>query len=151
MGKQDSEAVDHKTLTGRLSETILEIVSSVPPSTEPASSDPKDRARRIANAAAAKAAMVSGGAALPPGPLGRLTILPDLILVWKIQRQMVADIAATFGKASLLTREQMIYCLFRHAASHVVRELVVRVGERVLVKRATLRVIQNILRRIGVV
>lgn len=44
----------------------------------------------------------------------------------------------------------MIYCLFRHAASQVVRALVVRVGERLLVRRASLRVIQRIIRRVGV-
>ncbi|SKA28820.1 hypothetical protein SAMN02745674_02933 [Lysobacter spongiicola DSM 21749] len=43
----------------------------------------------------------------------------------------------------------MIYCLFRHAAAQLMRDLVVRVGERVLVKRASLRVIQKIVEKIG--
>ena len=142
---------DQQTLLAKLNETLLEVVSSLPSSNEPTSATPDERTRQIANAAAVKSAMVSGGLALPPGPLGMLTIIPDLLVIWRIQSQMVADIAATLGKTAFLTREQMIYCLFRHAASQVVRDLVVRVGERVLVRRVSLRVIQNILKRIGVV
>ena len=142
---------EHNTLLARLNETLLEAVTNLPSSIEPPSASPMDRARQIANAAAANSAMVCGGLALPPGPWGMLTIIPDLLAIWRIQSQMVADIAATFGKTSFLTREQMIYCLFRHAASQVVRDLVVRVGERVFVKGASLRVVQNTLRHVGVV
>jgi hypothetical protein len=86
---------------------------------------------------------------LPPGPLGWLTILPEMIAVWKIQAQMVADIAAFYGKKGNLTQEQMLYCLFKHTASQAVRDLVVRVGERMIVKRATLHVLQTVAERVG--
>jgi hypothetical protein len=36
--------------------------------------------------------------ALPPGPLGLATVIPDLLAIWKLQQQLVADIAAVFGK-----------------------------------------------------
>lgn len=100
--------------------------------------------------ASAKAALVSGTLALPPGPLGMLTILPDLLAIWTVQRQLVADIAAAHGKSAQLGPSEMIYCLFRHAASQAVRDVVVRVGERFLVRRGSLRVIQRVLRRVGV-
>ncbi len=103
-------------------------ISNVPKTAERKSDDPVVRARAIANTAAAKAALISGGLAIPPGPFGLLTVIPDLIAIWKLQAQMVADIAGCFGKASLLTREQMVYCLFRHAAAQLVRDLVTRVG-----------------------
>ena len=61
----------------------------------------------------------AGTLALPPGPLGWLTILPEMLAVWKIQSQMVADIAALYGQKSTLTEEQMVYCLFRHSAAQV--------------------------------
>jgi hypothetical protein len=93
--------------------------------------------------------MLSGGLALPPGPIGYLTILPDLYGIWKIQAQMVADIAGAFGKTGYLSREQMLYCLFRHAAAQAVRDIVVRVGERILIRRPTLRVAQQLSQRIG--
>jgi hypothetical protein len=123
-------------------------ISKIPQSDEPKNKDPHKRANSIVLEAAAKSAVISGGLALPPGPYGLLTIIPDLVSIWKVQAQMVADIAGVFGKSALLTREQMIYCLFKHTAAHVVRELVSRVGERFLVRRASLRVIQQILKKI---
>ena len=134
----------------RIAEAILDFLGHVPGSGEHESRNPAERARSIANAAAANAALTAGGLALPPGPLGWLTILPELVAVWKIQAQMVADIAGIYGKSATLTREQMIYCLFRHAAAQAVRDLMVRVGERILVQQASLRVLQGVAERIGV-
>ena len=82
--------------------------------------------------------IASGVIALPLGPIGWLTILPELIAVWKIQSQLVSDIAAIYGKRASLTQEQMIYYLFRHTAAQVFGDVVVRVGERVLVRRVSL-------------
>jgi hypothetical protein len=44
----------------------------------------------------------------------------------------------------------MVYCLFRHGAALLVRDLVVRVGERVLIRRVALRGIQQILQKVGI-
>lgn len=71
--------------------------------------------------------------------------------IWRIQAQLVSDIAAVYGKTAHLTQEAMLYCLFRHVAAQAVRDLIVRAGERVLIRRATLRVLQAALRRIGIV
>ena len=95
-------------------------------------------------------ALYAGLLALPPGPLGWLTVLPEIVGVWKIQAQMVADIAKLYGRSASLTREHMLYCLFRHSAAQVVRDLVVRSGERLLIQRTSIAVIQSIARRIGV-
>jgi hypothetical protein len=67
-----------------------------------------------------------------------------------VQAQLVADIAALHGKSTSLTREQMIYCLFRHSAAQLMRDLVVRIGERTLVQRASLRMIRGILEKVGI-
>lgn len=133
----------------KLYTAIERFISNVPTTDEPKSNDPVARARHIANAAAAKAALVSGGLALPPGPLGFATILPDLICIWKLQAQMVADIAGVFGKTTFLTGEQMLYCLFKHAAAQLVRDLVSRVGERFLIRRVSLRTMQRIIRKVA--
>ena len=94
--------------------------------------------------------IASGVIALPPGPIGWLTILPELIAAWKIQSQLVSDIAAIYGKRASLTQEQMIYYLFRHTAAQVFGDVVVRVGERVLVRRVSLYLMQSIAEKIGV-
>jgi hypothetical protein len=43
----------------------------------------------------------------------------------------------------------MVYCLFKHAAAQAVRDLVVRVGERFIVRRVSLRAIETIARAVG--
>ena len=132
----------------RIGEAILKFARHIPSSSERKSRRPVTAARSCANSAAAKAALAAGTLALPPGPLGWLTILPEMMAVWKIQSQMVADIAALYGKKSTLTGEQMVYCLFRHSAAQAVRDLVVRVGERVLVKKASLALLESIARSV---
>jgi len=134
----------------RIAEAILNFIGHIPKTDEHKSQHPAKKAKSIANGAAAKAALAAGSLALPPGPLGWLTILPELIAVWKIQAQMVADIAAIYGRKSCLTREQMLYCLFRHMAAQAVRDLVVRVGERFLVRRVSVRALQNAAGKVGV-
>jgi hypothetical protein len=129
---------------------IIEVLSHIPATREPRGTSPVTRARAIAKAAARKAATVSGSLSLPPGPAGWLTIIPDLTMVWRIQSQMVADIAGAFGKQSFLAQEQMLYCLFRHAAAHSVRGLAVRAGERILIKRAPPLALETAVRKIGV-
>jgi hypothetical protein len=135
---------------GRVAEAILGFLSEIPTTSEPLNPSPKDRARQIASAAARKACTISGALALPPGPAGLVTVLPDLVAVWRVQAQMVADIAGTFGKSAVLSREQMLYCLFKHTAAQAVRDLVVRVGERYLVRRAGLRVVEATAAKVGV-
>ncbi|HVZ34774.1 MAG TPA: hypothetical protein VG963_20240, partial [Polyangiaceae bacterium] len=122
-----------------LAKAILDVVGHVPRTSEPRSDAPRERAKVIQMAASLKAAAVSGTLALPPGPLGLAVVLPDLVTVWRIQAKMVADIAGTFGQSAELSREHMLYCLFRHAAAQAVRDLTARVGERLVFQRATLK------------
>jgi uncharacterized protein (DUF697 family) len=133
----------------QLAQKLLEVIVHVPATAEPASESPDVRCRAIIRGAALKAAGISGTLALPPGPWGMLTVLPDLVAIWKIQAQMVADIAGAYGQTALLSQEQMLYCLFRQTASQVVRDLVVRVGDRLAIRRVPLRVLQRALRQIG--
>jgi len=128
---------------------VLPLFGKVPTSKLRKSPKPLEDARRHANATAAKAALAAGALALPPGALGWLTLLPEMVGVWQMQRQLVADIAALYGKQSTLTPEQVVYCLFQHSAGQGVRDLVVRVGQRTLVRRASPRLVGAITRRIG--
>lgn len=136
--------------SSKVVDAILNLIGDIPESNIKKSSNPVKDSRKLAQAAARKSFIYAGGLALPPGPMGWLTVLPELLSVWRIQAQLVADIAALHGKGSALTQEQMIYCLFRHAAAQVVRDLVVRIGGRTLVKRATLRMIRAVLGKVGV-
>jgi len=133
-----------------VTKALLDLVSRIPTSDEPASADPKERAQSIARSTAMKAAGISGALALPPGPFGLATIIPDLIAIWRLQQSMVAGIAATYGQSAFLRKETMIYCLFKHGGAALMRDLVVRVGERYLIRRTAVRAIQQILQKIGV-
>jgi hypothetical protein len=130
---------------------VLEgVTSTVPSSPEIRRDTPAARAQELTRAAASQAGATAGALALPPGPLGMLTIIPDLVAMWHIQRQLVADIAACYGKSAELQREAMIYCLFKHATAQVVRDLAVRLGSRMLLRRATVQTMERSLQRIGV-
>jgi len=134
----------------RIARTILDFLGDIPRSAEPPSVSPRVRAEAIAAHARRRAFLTSASLSLPPGPLGWLTVLPELVAIWRIQAKMVADIAGAFGQKSTLTREQMLYCLFRHTAAQAVRDLVVRAGERFIVRHATARALRTVAERIGV-
>lgn len=137
------------TLPERLSQTLLDVVASRPESRALPSARPAEAARQAGEAAAAKAALAAGSLALPPGPLGWLTLLPEMLAVWRIQSQLVADIAALYGRTAELGQAQMLYCLFRHTAAQAVRDLAVRVGERWLVRPATTALLQRVAGQLG--
>jgi hypothetical protein len=144
-----STVPDGASAPGLIAKAVLSVMGKVPRSKEQRSQTPLDDARKRANATAAKAALAAGALALPPGVLGWLTILPEMMGVWKMQRQMVADIAALYGKQDTLTPEQVVYCLFQHTAAQGVRDLVVRMGQRTVVRRASPLLIRTLSRRIG--
>ena len=133
----------------RIAEAILDYVGQIPFSTELASGRAETRARAIAGTAARRAAVTTSGLSLPPGPLGWLTLLPELRSLWQLQTQMVADIAACHGKSAELGREEMIYCLFRHTDAQAVRDLVAQIGQRFVVQRASRPQVQAIVLKIG--
>lgn len=139
--------------TGPIANTIVDalenVVSSVPLSRERAVEAPAEAARAIARKAATRAAGLSGALALPPGVLGMLTVLPDLIAIWRIQAQLVSDIAGLYGKELQLTRSHMVYCLFRHAATQFTRDVVVRAGQRLLVRQLSGGALKSLLTSIG--
>src|SRR5688572_20760656 len=114
----------------RIVEAILELLATVPSTDRHQETTPGHVARQISRRAAAKAAVIAGSLAMPPGPLGWLTIAPELLAVWKIQAQMVSDFAGIYGKAATLTKEHMVYCLFRHTAAQLLRDVAVRVAQR---------------------
>lgn len=122
-------------------QAALDLVLQVPASREQAQLQPAARAHAIARAAARQASLLAGSMALPPGLFGWMTLLPELMGVWKIQAQMVSDIAALHGKQHALGRDEMLHCLFKHLSAQVARDVVVRVSERALLQQATARLV----------
>ncbi|HEV2622351.1 MAG TPA: hypothetical protein VGU65_09735 [Frateuria sp.] len=135
---------------GRLATAILDFASQIPDSQVHRGLHPEAKAQELVRQAARKAALTAGSLALPPGPLGWLTVLPELVAIWRIQAQMVSDIAAAYGQHASLGREQMLWCLFRHTAAQAFRDLVVRLGDRLLFRQLSATVAERVARRIGI-
>lgn len=134
----------------KVGDAILDLVLAVPGSSEQAAPHlPEAKARALGRAAARKASLLAGSFALPPGLLGWMTVLPELLAVWRLQAQMVSDIAAVFGQQGKLSREQMLYCLFKHISAQLFRDVVARVGERYVVRAASTPVIRGIAQALG--
>ena len=137
------------TAAEALATAALDIAGRIPSSDQAASSEPLQAAQALTRTAANRAAMTSGTLALAPGPFGLLTVLPDLLVVWRIQSQLVSDIAAVYGQTASLSKEHMLYCLFKHSAAQAVRDLSVRAGERWLIRQASGALMQSIAKRLG--
>ena len=142
-------SVAMKPAVGSIADAIEGIIARVPTTRQRPSDEPAAAARVLARKAAARAATLSGALALPPGVIGMLTVLPDLIAIWRLQAQLVADIAGLYGKEMELTRTHMVYCLFRHAASQVVRDVAVRAGERLVIRQLSGGALRSVLSTIG--
>ena len=123
----------------KVSGTIERVIADVPPPRTHAVDDPARRPRPSRIVPPSRRRCCPDRSRCRPGPLGMLTVLPDLYLIWKTQRQMVADIFGLYGRTAELTRVHMLYCLFRHAASQVLRDVVVRTGQRVIVQQRRVR------------
>ena len=135
---------------GPIIDVLERVLADIPTSTAKPNDAPDSAAKKIARQAAKRAAMLSGTLALPPGPLGFMTLLPDLYLIWKTQRQMVADIFGVYGRSAELTPTHMLYCLFRHAASQILRDVVVRGGQRMVIRQLSGGALRSAVGSIGV-
>jgi len=147
---RDNDSVETNKLAEKIGNVIFGLIGEIPQSDKKEALDPETRARELISTASLKAAAISGALALPPGPIGIITIIPDLTLIWRLQAQLVSDIAAIFRKSPRLTQETMLYCLFRHFAAQAVRGLIGKVGTKIGVGRASLKAIHQALKKIGI-
>ena len=129
---------------------IFNLITDIPDSLLCPNRDPDARADILIKQAALKAAAVSTSLSIPAGFTGVLTSIPDIAAVWRIQAQLVSDIACTYGKFALLSREAMVWCLFRHSAASLLRDVAVRTGSRIVVQKLSFTALQKLLQKIGV-
>ena len=93
-------------------------------------------------------AAISGSASLIPGPFGMLAVVPELLLVIRNQIALIYDIGAAYGQKEMMTRELLLGIFVSAAGTGAGSVLVVR-GGQVLVKRASLRVLQKLIAVLG--
>ena len=140
----------HTRVAQQIADAVMQLIGRVPASKLPVSDSPAQRAEAIIQSACKRSAAISASLAIPPGPWGLLTVIPDLALIWDLQARMVADIAAVYGQSATLGREHMLWCLFKHTGAQAFRDLAVRKGERWLVKKASQLVLKQAAQVIGV-
>jgi hypothetical protein len=133
----------------KASSILFDLITDITGSLHIPLASPEEKVRRLTRQAAFKAATVSATLSVPAGFTGILTAIPDIAAVWKIQAQLVADIAATHGKLALLSREAMVWCLFRHSAASLLRDLAVRTGSRILIQKLSSTALRTLLTKIG--
>jgi len=135
---------------GPIIATLERVLADIPAPATGRAEQPDAAADVIARRAAKRAALLSGSLALPPGPLGFVTVLPDLYLIWQTQRQMVSDIFGVYGRSAELTPTHMLFCLFRHAASQILRDVAVRGAERLVIRQLSAGAFKSALGTVGI-
>ncbi|MGB0178381.1 MAG: hypothetical protein ACPF9D_14540 [Owenweeksia sp.] len=129
---------------------LYEVLTHIP---EPKlNGKPSDEAfvKGLIRQSAIKSSSVSAALSVPGGVAGILSVVPDVMTVWRIQAQMISNIAAAYGKNSLLTREQMLWCMFRQVGVGLVKELVVQQGGRYLVQHYGKKSMAELVRKLGI-
>ena len=96
----------------------------------------------IVNSYANQNAVISGGAGLVPGPLGMLAVLPEIALIVRNQLSMVYDIGFAYGHGKKLNAD-VLASVFGFALGSGTLGLIAIHGQKVLVKRASLRLMQK--------
>lgn len=137
-------------LKEKVSSLLFELITDIPESLHSPAENSEEKIKKLIHQAAVKASLVSATLSVPAGVTGVLTSIPDIAAIWRIQAQLVADIAATYGKFAQLSREAMVWCLFRHSAASLLRDVAVRTGSRIVVQKLSLSALQKLLQRIGV-
>ena len=144
------ESLMSKAVVQRVGDAVRSLVAAIPLSTELPSSSPDNRSAELSESAARTTAKISGLAAMAPGPLGLLTVLPDIVAMWRVQSQLVSDIAAVYGKTGNLSNEHMLWCLFKHSAARTFRDVAYRAGERLLIQPLSMHAPRKLTTAIGV-
>ena len=124
-------------------------ITVIPTSALAVADDPDSRIKDLTKSAAIKAAVVSASLSAPGGIVGILSTLPDLAAIWKIQAQLVADIAAVYGKLGYLSKQSLLWCLCKQSGAQVVRDIAVRAGTHVLLKKTALKSLSRIVPVVG--
>ena len=133
-----SDCTDEKMekIKEKLSALLFELITDIPESLHSPTENSDEKIKKLIRQAAVKASLVSATLSVPAGVTGVLT-------------QLVSDIAATYGKFAMLSREAMVWCLFRHSAAQLVRDIAVRTGSRIVVQKVSFAVLETLLKKIG--
>lgn len=103
---------------------------------------------RIIEAYSYKNAAIVGMLNIVPGPLGLITVIPEIILVVRNQLAMIYDISAAYQQDKVINKE-LLAGIFASSLGVRTLEFLTIQGGKVLVKRSSLRIFQQIMINLG--
>lgn len=92
-------------------------------------------------------AAVSAFSSVPAGAAGIMTVFPEVFALLKLQSRMVKDIAAVYGKDKSLSKEVMLYCIFKKSGSNLFERFIRMSSSRVIVRPVSIRTFADFLQK----
>ena len=123
-------------LIARFAPSVVEVTGETP--------------EEMISSASWKAFGISTAAALPPGPFGLATILPELMAVTKLQMNLIYSIAALHGKKGDLNPTLILLIFANEAGVKVGKTVAEKIGAKVIVKALGSRSARAIANKIGI-
>ncbi len=105
--------------------------------------------QEMTRSAAWKAFTVSTGAALPPGPLGWATIVPEIITVTKLQINLIYRIAKYYRQEQKVNSTILMLIFANEAGLALGRSLTRRVADRLIIRAVGSKAIRPMAQSIG--
>jgi len=91
-----------------------------------------------------QSAFISFGAGSIPGVGGILSIFPETYILLKLQARMIKDIAILLGRESFLSKEILLYCLFKDSKLNLLESSIRITGTKLLVRPISFELITSI-------
>ncbi|MEM7181671.1 MAG: hypothetical protein AAF518_12205 [Spirochaetota bacterium] len=112
-------------------------------------SEPSVIIKELTKKAAWKLSFISAGLALPPGYAAYATVLPEILLLYRVQGHLVKDIAALYGKEQQVTQELLLYCLFQKSQKYFLKNIVKEFSTRTIIRPMTFHAVESLVFRIS--
>lgn len=125
-------------------EKVLSPLMSYRDETEP-SGKPDD----MIDEAAQRAFKISTALGLIPGPVGFLTILPEVVALTKLQINLIYRIARYYNRSEIVNQQIVLLILANVTGVAGGEALVRKVGTTLVIRTANARLAKNLARKVG--
>ncbi len=133
-----------------LSRQIFQLLVQIPaPTVGDDVSDVDMKINQLVRNTSIQTSSISAALSIPGGVTGLITVLPEITAIWRLQSQMITNIAALHGQTHLVTREQMLYCMFRQMGFGLVKEYVFQRGGVYLVRKMSDQAFSAVLQKLS--
>lgn len=133
-----------------ISNQLIELLTNIPEPTVSAQADLDEiRMQRMIRNTSLQTSSISAALSIPGGITGLVTVLPEVVAIWRLQSQLVSNIASMYGQSHIVTKEQMLWCMFRQMGFGLFKEFVIQQGGVYLVKQMSDKAFTAALRKLS--